>query len=203
MVMAIMSAYTTRSMAQADELQQLALNIEKLTQFKAILSDMKKGYAIYQQGYGLVSNISKGNFDLHHVYLTGLMAVSPAVRNNPRVAQIIEQQSGLMNEYKRYAMCFRQSGSFAAGELAYFERVYGQLIHQSNINADQLADVATAGKLRMSDDDRLTAIERIYSQSSDQLQFLRWFNRKAILLSLGRSKDLQDTRMLKSLYGLK
>ncbi|MCH5597935.1 hypothetical protein [Niabella ginsengisoli] len=31
-----------KAIAQADELAQLALNIEKLSQFKSILSDMKK-----------------------------------------------------------------------------------------------------------------------------------------------------------------
>ena len=33
-------------------MQQLLLDIEKLTQMKSILSDMKTGYQIYQQGYG-------------------------------------------------------------------------------------------------------------------------------------------------------
>ena len=188
--------------AQSDELQQLMLNIEKLTQFKAILSDMKQGYQIYQQGYGLVSNLSKGNFNLHNIYLTGLMAVNPAVRNNPRVGQIVGQQNDIINEYKRYANLFRQSGSFNGKELSYFNNVYNQLVKQSNANIDELANVITAEKLRMSDNDRLRAIDRIYNSSSDQLQFLRYFNRKAVMLSLQRSKDSNDTQTLKRLYGI-
>jgi len=191
-----------RVKAQSQELQQLLLNIEKLTQFKAILSDMKAGYQIYQQGYSTISNLSKGNFDLHNIYLTGLMAVSPAVRNNPRVAQIITQQAALVKEYKRYGGLFRQSGSFTLQELDYINQVFGQLVRQSDADVDDLTNVMTAGKLRMSDDDRLRAIDRIFNQSSDQLNFLRWFNRKAMLLSLGRSKDLNDTRTLKQLYGI-
>lgn len=191
-----------RSGAQSQELQQLLLNIEKLTQFKAILSDMKTGYQIYQQGYGLVSNLSKGNFDLHNIYLTGLMAVSPAVRNNPRVAQIIRQQSDVLGCYKNYGRLFRQSGTFKPQELRYMEEVMSELVRRCNTDADDLGSVMTAGKLRMSDDDRLRAIDRIYQQSSDQLQFLRWFSRKAMLLSLGRSKDLNETATLKRLYSI-
>ena len=189
--------------AQSDELQQLLLNIEKLTQFKAILSDMKQGYQIYQQGYSTISNLSKGNFNLHNIYLTGLMAVNPAVRNNPRVGQIVGQQNDILSEYRRYAGLFRQSGSFSATELSYFNNVYQQLVKQSNLNIDELTNVTTAGKLRMSDDDRLRAIERIYNSSSEQLQFLRYFNRKALQMSLQRSKDLHGTATLKSLYGIK
>lgn len=193
---------TVRANAQSTELQQLLLNIEKLTQFKAILSDMKKGYQIYQQGYGTISNLSKGNFNLHNIYLTGLMAVNPAVRNNPRVSQIIDQQNNILNEYKRYANLFRQSGKFSKEELSYIGIVYDQLVKQSNVNIDDLTSVTTAGQLRMSDDDRLRAIDRIYTGSADQLQFLRFFNRQAVMLSLQRSKDQHDTQTLKRLYGI-
>ena len=190
----------TQTHAQSTELQQLLLNIEKLTQFKAILSDMKKGYQIYQQGYGTISNLSKGNFNLHNIYLTGLMAVNPIVRNNSRVGQIISQQNDILSEYKRYNGLFRQSGSFTRDELDYISNVYNQLVRQSNTNIDDLASITTVGKLRMSDDDRLRAIDRIYTGSADQLQFLRFFNRQAVVLSLQRSKDLNDTQALKRLY---
>lgn len=192
----------TRTQAQSTELQQLLLNMEKLTQFKAILSDMKKGYQIYQQGYGTISNLSKGNFDLHNIYLTGLMAVSPIVRNDPRVGQIISQQNDILSEYKRFNNLFRQSGSFNSDELRYISTVYNQLVKQSNSNIDDLTNVTTAGKLRMSDDDRLRTVDRIYIGSNDQLQFLRFFNRQAVLLSLQRTKDLRDTQALKRLYGI-
>ncbi len=193
---------TIKAQAQSDELQQLLLNLEKLTQFKAILSDMKKGYQIYQQGYGTISNISKGNFNLHNVYLTGLMAVNPEVRNNPRVGQIMGQQSDLLNEYQRFKSLFQKSGTFNIKELGYISNVYNQLVKQSNEQIDDLASVTTAGKLRMTDDDRLRAIDRIFKTSTDQLQFLRHFNRKAVILSLQRSKDLRETQTLKALYGL-
>jgi len=195
--------FAFQASAQSSELQQLLLNIEKLTQFKAILSDMKKGYQIYHQGYGTISNLSKGNFNLHNIYLTGLMAVNPAVRNYPRVVQIVNQQNDILIEYKRYAGLFRQSGTFSRDELNYIGNVYNQLVRQSNTNVDDLAGVTTAGQLRMSDDDRLRAIDRIYNGSTEQLQFLRFFNRQALMLSLQRSKDQHDTQTLKQLYGIK
>lgn len=201
-VLILMLIFCIKANAQSDELQQLLLNIEKLTQFKAILSDMKKGYQIYQQGYGTISNLSKGNFDLHNIYLTGLMAVNPAVRNNPRVGQIMSQQNDLLSEYQRYASLFRQSGTFSNSELTYINNVFSQLVRQSDANIDDLASVTTAGQLRMSDDDRLRAIDHIYNSSSDQLQFLRFFNRQAVMLSLQRGKNLNDTRTLKRLYGI-
>jgi len=188
--------------AQVQEMQQLILDIEKLTQLKGILSDMKTGYQIYQQGYGSISQLSKGNFDLHSVYLNGLLSINPTVKNYGRVAEIITQQVSLISEYKSAYKQFQQSGSFTVSELNYMSSVYTQLVNQSLQNLDDLTNVLTAGKLRMSDDERMRAIDRIYASSSDKLQFLRHFNRQGVLLNIQRSKDVGDTRMMKQLYGI-
>lgn len=189
--------------AQAQEMQQLLLDIEKLTQMKSILSDMKTGYQIYQQGYGSISSLSKGNFDLHSVYLNGLMAVSPGVRDYARVAEIISIQVSIISEYKRNYSQFRQSGSFSIAELNYMGNVYDRLIAESLDNIGELTNVVTSSKLRMSDAERIKAIDRLYSTSSNKLQFLRSFHNQGVTLSLQRSKDVTDTQTLKQLYGIK
>ena len=188
--------------AQVQEMQQLILDIEKLTQLKGILSDMKTGYQIYQQGYSSISQLSKGNFDLHSVYLNGLLSINPTVKNYGRVAEIITQQVSLISEYKSAYKQFQQSGSFSVSELNYMSSVYTQLVNQSLQNLEDLTNVLTAGKMRMSDDERMRAIDRIYASSSDKLQFLRHFNRQGVLLNIQRSKDVGDTRTMRQLYGI-
>ena len=202
LVIFILTIKAQRSYAQGQELQQLLLNIEKLTQLKGILSDMKTGYQIYQQGYSSISQLSKGNFNLHSVYLNGLLSITPAVRNYGRVPEIISQQASLISEYKSAYNRFKGSGAFSAGELNYMGSVYSQLISQSLQNLDELTNVLTAGKLRMSDEERIKAINRIYLSSTDKLQFLRYFNRQGTLLNIQRSKDIGNSRTLKQLYGI-
>ena len=45
--------------AQSKEVQQLLLDIEKLAQFKQILTDLKKGYQIVSTGYSTIKNLSE------------------------------------------------------------------------------------------------------------------------------------------------
>jgi len=194
--------HVNRCRAQAQEMQQLILDIEKLTQMKSILSDMKAGYQIYRQGYGTISALSKGNFDLHNLYLTGLLAVSPAVRNYGRIGEILGQQASLVSEYKSTSGLFRRSGTFSVAELSYMSDVCTRLITESLNDLGELGDIITAYKLRMSDADRLKAIDRIYDRSSDRLEFLRSFNGQGLLLSLRRGRDAADTQTLKQLYGI-
>ena len=188
--------------AQTADLTQLILDIEKLTQLKGILTDMKTGYDIVNGGYNQVKSIESGNFNLHATFLNGLNAVSPGVANYGRIADIILQQVNLVVEYKRYQQEFQQSGSFNASELGYMANVYATLLQQSLQNLSRLADILMAGKLRMSDAERLKAIDKVYADSSDQYGFLRNFDRQGVTLSLQRSKDINDTQTLKQLYGL-
>jgi hypothetical protein len=191
---------TLGARAQSSDLTQLILDIEKLTQLKGILSDMKTGYDIVGGGYNQVRSIAKGNFSLHETFLNGLNAVSPGVANYGRVADIIVLQANLVTEYKRYQHAFRQSGTFNSGELAYMANVYTALLQASLQNLSRLTDILAAGKLRMSDAERLQAIDHIYADSSDQYAFLKSFDRQGVMLSLRRSKDLNDTQTLRHLY---
>ena len=191
-----------RASAQADEIAQLILNIEKLAQFKQILSDMKKGYEILSGGYNTIKNISEGNFSLHKAFLDGLMEVSPTVRNYRRVADITNYQIILVKEYRKAYDRFRQDNNFNADELAYLGRVYDNLFKESLRNLDELLTVITAGKARMSDNERLQAIDRIYADMQDKLMFLRHFNNNTTILAVQRAKERNDAQTIRKIYGL-
>ena len=191
-----------RASAQADEIAQLILNIEKLAQFKQILSDMKKGYQILEGGYNTVKNISEGNFSLHKAFLDGLMEVSPTVRNYRRVVDISNDQITLVKEYRKAYDRFRQDNNFNADELAYIGRVYDNLFKESLRNLDELLTVITAGKTRMSDDERLQAIDRIYADMHDKFLFLQHFNNNTTILAVQRAKERNDAQTIRKIYGL-
>lgn len=193
---------SSKASAQADEIAQLVLNIEKLAQFKQILSDMKKGYQILEGGYNTIKNISEGNFNLHKNFLDGLLEVSPAVRNYRRVKDITNCQLLLVKEYRNAYDRFRKDNNFNADEITYLGQVYDNLFQQSLRNLDELLAVVTAGKTRMSDDERLQAIDRIYADMQDKLMFLRHFNNNTTVLAVQRAKERNDVQTMRKIYGI-
>lgn len=192
-----------KSVAQYQEMQQLLLNIEKLAQFKQILSDMKKGYEILTGGYKAVKDMTQGNFTLHKTFLDALIQVSPTVKNYKRVGDIINYQILLVKESKVAFKQFTNSKSFTEKEIAYFEKVYDNLFKESLRNLDELTTVITANKLRMSDDERLEAIDAIYLEMQDKLLFLRNFNASSNILAVQRAKEHNDVNALRGIYELK
>lgn len=188
---------------QSQEIQQLILNIEKLSQFKKILSEMKKGYAILNSGYKTVKDLSEGNFSLHKTFLDGLMQVSPMVKNYKRVGGIVNYQLKLIKESKTAINRFKNSDSFTIQEIKYFEKIYSNLSKQSLRNLDELTTIVTANKLRMSDDERLEAIDKIYLDMQKKFLFLQAFNASSSVLILQRAKEKNDVTALRDHYQVK
>ncbi|MXV50428.1 TerB family tellurite resistance protein [Pedobacter sp. HMF7647] len=191
-----------RANAQSAEIQQLLLNVEKLSQMKNILEDMKKGYQVVSSGYNAVRDISQGNFSLHEVFLDGLMLVSPEVKKYRRVADIARSQKAIVQEYQAAMKAFRLSAVFGSGELSYLSSVYRQLFEGSLRNLDELAMVITSSSLRMSDQERLSAVDRIYAETLDRLTFLRRFNRQVEELRLQRIAANAENSGLRNVLGL-
>ena len=191
-----------KALAQKDEIAQLLLNVEKLAQFKQILSDMKKGYKILNGGYNTIKDLSEGNFSLHKTFLDALMEVSPTVKNYKRVADIINYQVILVKEYKSSFNRFKRDNNFNQQELGYLGRVYENLFKQSLNNLDDLVTIITANKLRMSDDERLEAIDKIFDDMQDKLLFLRHFNNNTTVLAVQRAKERNDVNTMRHVYGI-
>jgi hypothetical protein len=185
--------------SQSQEAQQLLLDVQKLAQLKSILEDLKKGYTILESGYSTIRNISEGNFNLHDLFLSSLLEVSPTVRNYKRIAEIISLQLRIVKEYQAAFKQFKGSQLFDDNELNYLTSVYSNLFNQSLRNLDALGTVITSGQLRMSDDERLSEIDGIWKNICDQFSFLKDFNNKTRVLALQRAKEKSDVEVIKAL----
>jgi hypothetical protein len=96
---------------------------------------------------------------------------------------------------------FKADNNFTPKEIEYIGKVYHNLFDETVKNLDELAMVITAGKLRMSDDERLKAIDRIYASVEDQFSFLQDFNTSTSYLSLQRQSEKTEVEMSKRLRG--
>lgn len=189
------------SRAQTPEVTQLVLNIEKLNQLRKILQEIKKGYEILFEGYTTIKDISRGNFKLHEAFLDALLEVSPGVKKYKRIAMIVEIQIKLVSEYQTAFSQFQSGPYFNRDELEYMAGVYSRLNAQSLKNLESLTNVVTAKKLRMSDDERIAAIDDIYEDMLDRLVFLRHFNSTAATLGLQRAKAYSEVMISGQLQG--
>ncbi|GAB2793403.1 hypothetical protein GCM10027275_42910 [Rhabdobacter roseus] len=188
--------------AQETEIAQLVLNLEKLNQLRQILDELRKGYEILFKGYTTIRDLTQGNFKLHETFLNGLLKVNPAVKNDPRVYDIIDCQLALVREYRTAFTRFSARGSLTEEELRYLRRVYDRLLAESIQNLEALTLVITDQTMRASDDERLAAIDGIYQDLADKLVFLRHFNGNAAVLAAQREHERVNQEVITGLFGL-
>lgn len=189
-----------RAQSTTDLVEQLVLDFQKLQDMKAILQDMYTSYKILDQGYTRIKNIAQGQFSLHKAFLDGLLAVSPVVRNYYRVGEIIQTEYDLVREYKASSGRAHGSGIFTDVELGYIDGIYSTLFNRSLRSIDELTMVLTDDALRMSDAQRLAAIDRVYGEISGQLRAVRQMNDETSVQILQRKKAINDIQTLKRLY---
>ncbi len=188
---------------QSQEAKQLMLDVEKLAQLKLMLQHMKDGYKILHTGYTTISDLSKGNFNLHKTFLDGLLQISPAVRKYKKIADIIDFQLKIVKEYKSAFNEFKGSKQFTPDEIEYMGKVYGNLFKESLKKLEELAMIITAGELRMTDDERIKAIDRIYADVEEQYLFLNEFNNSTALLSAQRDNEQREIDLMRKIHGIK
>jgi hypothetical protein len=185
----------------AQDIEQLVLDYQKLAEMKQMLTEMYTAYTVLHQGFEQVKSIAEGNFNLHKAFLDGLLAVSPIVRDYPKVKRIIDNEAELIKEYQSASTTLGQAG-FSASEVDYFNGLYGNLLTSSLRNLDELAMILTDGELRMSDAERLSAIDRIDRDMTGQLSFLRVFNSRASILAGQMGVESNDINTMRGLNGI-
>lgn len=199
---ALLSFTNVRSQTIAQLIEQLSLDVQKLTQLKTILNDMYKDYEVIDKGYTDIRNIAEGNFNLHKAFLDALLLVSPAVKDYPRLIDILNAEYSIVSESQAANNRFRADPHFTLPETSSISDTYNALIQRSLKSIDELTMVTTDNQLRMSDSQRLQAIDRVYSEITAQLGSLRHFNNNTAIQAIQRAKAANDIGTLKSIYGI-
>jgi len=190
-----------RSQSVAQLIEQLTLDIQKLSELKTILKDMREGYQVLDKGYINIRDIVKGNFNLHKTFLDGLLSVSLPVRQYYKVSAILDKEKSVIKECQTERLRWISGGLFTSGELRYIQQWYEGLSGRVGKCLDRLTMVLTPDELRMSDAERMAVIDRIDLDMERQLEGLRWFSEELTIQALQRGRELNNIQKLQNIYG--
>ena len=158
--------------------------IEQIAALQVYLGYAKKGYEIAGTGLSTIRDITGGEFKLHDLFITGLRKVSPAIRSDVRIAEIISMQLAILKTFNGLA------SDFKGDHLDYVLDVKAGVITECLNDLEELHLVITSGKAEMGDDERLERLNRIYASMQDKSAFTQDFYNKAImLLNMQRSEQ--------------
>jgi hypothetical protein len=173
--------------------------IEQIAALQAYSDYLKKGYNLVDAGLGQISDLTGGEYNLHQAFIRSLESVSPFIRLDPRVIEVILMQhsiSGLFNALINHRMAGQEARE-------YIDAVRKQLDEECTTDLKELLLVMTPGKLTMSDDQRIERLNRIHERMQDKLIFARHFSSQVLALSAQHQLEKINMQRLQPMFNLK
>lgn len=190
----ISNAQTYAEFFRQKKTQQKYL-IEQLAALKVYADYLKKGYDIASTGLNTVKDFSKGEFNLHQTFISSLKTVSPVIKNNTKVAEIIVMQLEISR-----AFGIISTAHFGPATLGYINEVKSSLMEDCDTDLEELLLVVTSGRVEMKDDERLRRLDGIYERMLDKRAFVQIFCAEVNLMNMQRNREQQSIDQLKRLY---
>lgn len=173
--------------------------LEQIAALKVYAGYLKKGYRIVDGGLATVRDITNGEFRLHDAFISSLKQVSPAIRKDARIAEIMALQLEILRAFGR----IKGTEFLAAGDMAYIRLVQAELTADCFADLEELLLVVTSGRLEMADDERLERLGKLHERMLDKSAFTQDFCGNAAQLIRQRKAAQQEVGDLLRMYHLK
>ncbi|WP_439697447.1 conjugal transfer protein TraI [Mucilaginibacter sp. AW1-7] len=149
-----------------------------------------------------ISNWSEKQKALYSDYYDELWKVKSTIAFYQRIKDLTVKQIAMVGEYQRAWKLFQSDQHFKPDEIIQMQRVYVGILDASAKNIDQIMLVINPGKTQMTDQQRLEAINQAGDRLDENYSDLKQYNNQNMILSLHRSKDLNEVQTIKNYYGL-
>lgn len=162
----------------------------------------KEGYQILDKGLTAIGAIKDGHLRLDQTFFSTMDIVSPAVRNYDKVAAIVSLEVQIVAQYKAAIKQVSDSKRFTVKEMQYVQGVYTSLVDASATLLGDLIEVTSNNVLKLSDDERIQRIDKIYADIQDGYSFALHFRNQCAVIAVQRAKEQQGMLITRKLYGL-
>lgn len=185
---------------QSYQARVLLLDMQKLSQLKATLKDMKKDYRVLSQGYDALRDVSRAAFELRKTFQDALWRASPAVRSYWKVPALITMEREVARACAADPARLVATGDIPPGEADYLSSVYQAVAAGALQRLEELTTVLTDHTVEMTDAERLAAVDRIYREIQESRTFVTQFTSRAAGLARAREAERGGARALRELY---
>ncbi|RZK13141.1 MAG: hypothetical protein EOO46_00485 [Flavobacterium sp.] len=173
--------------------------LQQIAALEVYAGYLKKGYGIVNGGLQTIRDFSNGEFSLHNAFISGLKKVSPAIRNDVRVVEIIEMQVNIGRAFGG----LKSNPNLSISNQLYIQNVRENLWEESLKDLEELLMVITSGKVDMSDDERIERLNKVYFSMRDKSAFTQNFISEISLFTRQKEMEKRSIEQSRNSYGIK
>jgi hypothetical protein len=150
-----------------------------------------------------ISSWSDKQRKLYDQYYQELWKVKSTIAYYQRIKDLTMKQVAMIGEYQRAWRLFQSDKHFRPEEIAEMQRVYLGILDASARNLEEIMLVVNPGKTQMTDQQRLEAINLAGDRLDESYGDLKQYNNQNMILSLQRSKGVNEIKTIKNYYGIR
>lgn len=190
-VLAVCGTYQAKAQWAVIDPSNLAQNILTVgktgTTATNVINSFKEMQKIYSQG---------------KEYYDKLQAVHSIIKDARKVKETVAMVSEISQIYSSNFNKMLSDKNFTVAELEAISNGYTILLKQSgNLISDIKDLVSGSNGLSMTDAERMTLIDNIYTKMVEYRNLTRYFSKKSISVSFIRSQEKGDMERVRALYG--
>ncbi|MDT3404279.1 hypothetical protein [Mucilaginibacter terrae] len=172
--------------------------LEQLAALRVYSDYLQKGYSVAQNGLGTVSSYLKDEYGSHSVYYDRLLQAGPAVRDDPQIREIIRRQADIE---QLFGPLERPEG-LSPAEIQYLGKVRGAVLHDCELQLQDLDRVISNGKLKAGDRERIEQLNQVHAAMTENYRFSSAFVVQVVSLIKGRKQQEKDAKAGRSMRGI-
>ncbi|RYY52558.1 MAG: hypothetical protein EOO09_21040 [Chitinophagaceae bacterium] len=172
--------------------------LEQIAALEMYTGYLKKGYELVGGGLQTIRDISNGEFSLHSAFISGLKEVSPVVRNDVRVLEIIGMQVNIGRAFGN----LRSRSDLNVSTQLYIQDVRENLWEDSLKDLEELLMVITSGSVEMGEGERIERLNKVYLSMKEKMAFTQHFATEVSHYSRQKEMEKRSIEQLKQSYGV-
>ncbi|MFC4212451.1 hypothetical protein ACFOWA_14725 [Pedobacter lithocola] len=170
--------------------------LKQIAGLQVYIGFAKKGYDIATSGIHTIRDIKNGEFGLHSAFFGSLKAVSPFIRNNSKVADIIEMQLAIRKNFNGV----KSNDQLSDGDREYIGSVREKVLDECLSDLEELLLVITSGKVEMTDNERIERLDQVYTGMKDKAAFTQSFTNEVSLFVGQKESEQRSINQNRRLY---
>ncbi|RPE13180.1 hypothetical protein EGT74_06515 [Chitinophaga lutea] len=139
--------------------------LDQIVLLQTHLQKVKKGYKTLRDGLAVIGDIKNGDFTIHRIFLDKRLRVSPLVKKHAKAAAIVALYAAMTDRYRRWRTELARHPVANARQVDYYYRLTGQLLDDAALLTADLLMILQDGQLAMTDAERISAIDHLYTQA--------------------------------------
>lgn len=176
--------------------------LQQIAALRVYSGYLKRGYDIVKDGTGAISEFTGGEFGLHRDYFTRLKEVDPALLRSGKVESVITLHTEMERQRLQAWRQVNGSDHLSMDEKQYIRKFLDGLGHGSDTELEEMLIVVTAGRLDLSDDERIKRIDTIY-RNAQKLYTIHQNSLPALIAMMeGRKRETAEVELLRKMYGV-